>query len=86
MTYSVLSPWAEMDAKPKGINPRVNDLEGKTIGMLYLFIDSNVYLLKEIERQLKQKFPKTNFSCYRFFQNVPQRPCLWSSHCKQGRG
>ncbi len=56
--YEVLSPWAERAAVPLlGIQPRLSNLSGKTIG----FVENNkkaaVPILREVERTLKIKFP-----------------------------
>jgi hypothetical protein len=66
MEYQVLSPWAEKDNIARGLQPRLTDLENKTIGMFYYFFDSHVAILREIERQLKEKFPTLNFSYYQY--------------------
>ncbi len=56
MDYEVLSPWAEVDpVAPRGLEPRVSDLNGKTIGLFSFFKDSGPPMMREIERQLKEK-------------------------------
>jgi hypothetical protein len=66
MEYQVLSPWAEKDNVARGLQPRVTDLENKTIGMFYYFFNSHVAILREIERQLKDRFPTLKFSYYQY--------------------
>ena len=38
MDYQVLSPWGEKDNIARGLQPRVTDLENKTIGMFITFL------------------------------------------------
>ena len=66
MEYEILSPLADKDAIVRGLNPRIADLEHKTIGMFYYFFDSHVAILREIEKQLKEKFPTLTFSYYQY--------------------
>jgi len=66
MEYQVLSPWADKDNIARGLQPRLTDLENKTIGMFYYFFDSHVAILREIERQLKEKFSTLKFSYYQY--------------------
>jgi hypothetical protein len=66
MEYEVLSPWAEKSEIAKRLQPRVSELGNKTIGMFYLFMDSHVFVLKEIERQLTERFPTAKFSYYQY--------------------
>jgi len=66
MEYEILSPLAEKDSTARGLQPRIDDLEHKTIGMFYYFFDSHVAILHEIERQLKEKYPTLNFRYYQY--------------------
>ncbi|MBN1367771.1 MAG: hypothetical protein JW967_07580, partial [Dehalococcoidales bacterium] len=66
MEYHVLSPWGEKDNETRGLQPRVTDLNGKTIGMFYYFFEWQVAILREIERQLKEKYPTLKFSYYQY--------------------
>jgi hypothetical protein len=66
MEYQVLSPWAEKDNVASALQPRVSDLKNKTIGMFYYFFDSQVCILREIERNLKEKFPTLKFSYFQY--------------------
>ncbi len=56
--YEVLSPWAEADPIPlKGLAPRLANLEGKTIGLLFNFKVSARPILTVVEEKLKQRYP-----------------------------
>jgi hypothetical protein len=67
MDYEVLSPWGEVDpVPPRGILPRVTDLSGKTIGLFSFFKPVGPPLMREIERQLKERFPTAKFSHYQY--------------------
>jgi len=70
--YEVLSPWAEVDpVPPRGISPRLAELEGKTIG---LFAESykiaSVPILTVVEQKLKERFPSLKFSWLRHGVNI----------------
>jgi hypothetical protein len=67
MEYEVLSPWAEIEQiTPKGLLPRVTDLDGKTVGLFSYFKPWGPVIIKEVERQLTERFPKTKFSYFYF--------------------
>jgi hypothetical protein len=69
--FEVFNPWAETDPiLNKGISPRVNDLNGKKIG---LFLNSKIAalpMLAIVEEQLKQRYPTTTFSRFVRLPNV----------------
>ena len=61
--YEVLSPWADADPiAPRGISPRLDSLEGKTIGLLRNSKRAAAPLMKVIERRLREKFPSVEFT------------------------
>jgi hypothetical protein len=61
--YEVLSPWAEADAVPlKGLAPRLDNIDGKKIGLLQNNKRAASHILDVTERLLKAKFPKVNIS------------------------
>ena len=63
--YEVLSPWAEADPVPsRGINPRLDGLAGKKIGLLANAKRAARPILAAVERQLKEKFPTAEISWY----------------------
>jgi len=65
MDYEVLSPLAEVDSvAPRGIAPRVADLNGKTIGLFAFFKPHGRWINDEVERRLKERFPTAKFSHY----------------------
>ncbi len=67
MDYEVLSPWAEVDTvEPKGIAPRLSDLNGKTIGLMCYFKPAGPPIMAEIDRQLKARFPDVKVSHWRY--------------------
>jgi hypothetical protein len=64
-TYEVLSPWAEADPVPwRGINPRLDKLDGKTIGLLRNSKRAAEPSLKIVEDRLKKKYPDIRFSWF----------------------
>jgi hypothetical protein len=67
MEYEVLNPWAEIDPViPKGLEPRLTDLNGKTIGLFAFFKPHGIPIMKEVERQLRERFPGAKFSLYSY--------------------
>jgi hypothetical protein len=55
-TYEVLSPWAEADPVPhRAISARINDLEGKKIGLFCNTKRVAEPTLKVVEDRLKRK-------------------------------
>ena len=62
ITYTVLSPWGEVDDKmTTPLNPRLDDLNGKTIGMLAHFKGHSPYILREVEKEILKKYPEAKF-------------------------
>lgn len=58
MKYTVLSPWAEIDIVDVApLSPRLDTIDGKTIGLFAKFKHHDPHILKEIGRQLKEKCP-----------------------------
>ena len=55
--YEVLNPWAESDPVPvKGISPRLDTLEGKTIGLFQNFKQASKQMTKTIDQKLHEKY------------------------------
>jgi len=56
--FEVMSPWADADPIPvRGISPRLDNLEGKKIGLFANFKRSAVPQTAMVEKKLKEKFP-----------------------------
>jgi len=61
--YEVLSPWAEADPIPlKGLSPRLDELDGKKIGLLCNSKRAAPLILDTTEKLLKQRFPSAKIS------------------------
>jgi hypothetical protein len=65
--YEVLSPWADADpVPPRGLSaPRLTDLNGKKIGLFHNIKRAGGPILRVVERKLREKYPKADFSWYR---------------------
>lgn len=65
--FEVLSPWAEADPVPmEGLTAsRLNDLNGKTIGMFCNIKQASHRIMPVVERKIREKFPDAEFSYYR---------------------
>lgn len=64
---TVLSPWAEMDwSKACGLQPRLDTLNGKTIGMFSHFKGHSPLILKEVEREIEKEYPQARFSYWQY--------------------
>lgn len=76
--YTVLSPWAATDHTEKlPINPRLDTLAGKTIGLYASFKEYHPYFMQEVERQLAAAYPTAKFSHYTYIvdtQEIDQDP------------
>lgn len=57
--YEVLSPWADIDpVSLRGITaPRLENLSGKKIGLIYNFKPSARPILTTVESELKKRYP-----------------------------
>jgi hypothetical protein len=56
--YEVLSPWAEADPIPlKGLAPRLDNLDGKKLGLLCNNKRAAPLILDVTESLIKEKFP-----------------------------
>lgn len=63
--YEVLSPWAVVDPIPlRGAAPRLDSLDGKTIGLFRNFKRAARPILEVVERELQQKYPTAKFSWF----------------------
>ena len=71
--YKVLSPWAETkNSLKKGINPRLDTIKGKTIGLYASFKEYHPFFMRELERQMKARYPETEFSHYTYIVDTQQ--------------
>ena len=60
--YEVLSPWAVVDPIPlRGLAPRLDSLDGKTIGLFKNFKRAAGPILEVVERELKERYPSAKF-------------------------
>ena len=64
--YEVMSPWSEVDAIPlKGLAPRVNELDGKKIGLFTMtYKKASTPILAMVEERLKERFPTSEFNWF----------------------
>ncbi|MFH1652206.1 MAG: hypothetical protein ABID87_08945 [Chloroflexota bacterium] len=70
--YEVLNPWADVTpVKPRGIQPRVADLSGKTIGLFSEhFKVASQPILTVVEKRLRERFPTANFRWFSHDYNL----------------
>lgn len=67
MKYTVLSPWAKSDYLEKSpINPRLDSIDGKTIGLYASFKEYHPFFMQELERQLSAQYPGAKFSHFTY--------------------
>jgi hypothetical protein len=77
----VFSPWAEVDAVSlKGLTTRLDDLDGKTIGLFVNHKPASPGVQAVVERKLKEKFPALKLSIYRRYQ--PDSPKVLEDEAK----
>jgi len=61
--FEVLSPWAEADpVHPRGITPRIDSLEGKTIGLLRNSKRAARPIMNVLEKKLRERYPSIQFA------------------------
>ena len=67
MKQTVLSPWAEVDQSHLfGLSPRLDTLNGKTIGMFGDFMNVATFMLQVVEQHIRIAFPEAKFSYFRY--------------------
>ncbi len=67
MYQNVLSPWAVVDqSNLYGLSPRLETLNGKTIGMFGDFMMVATYMLQVVEEELLKQYPQAKFSYFRY--------------------
>ncbi len=67
MKHTVLSPWAEVDQSDlHGLAPRLETLNGKTIGMFGDFMNTATYMLQVVELEILKAYPAARFSYFRY--------------------
>lgn len=67
--YQVLSPWAEADPIPsRGINPRIESLDGKKIGLYRNGKRAAEPIINVVEDRLKKKYPTAEFTRFANFR------------------
>lgn len=67
MEYEVLSPWAQVDRLESGImQARPSNLDGKTIGLWAHFKEHSPLILKEVARQLLERFSTVKCLHYQY--------------------
>ncbi len=71
MEYEVLSPRGEVDPVGTiGLQPRIADLNNKTIGLYTTFKEHWSLILEEIGRQLKERFPSAEFTRFKYTKDL----------------
>ena len=67
MTYTVLSPWAQVDqSNLYGLSPRLDTLNGKTIGMFGDFMNTATYMLQVVEEEILKVYPEARFDYFSY--------------------
>ncbi|HEX2966923.1 MAG TPA: hypothetical protein VHO84_14140 [Syntrophorhabdaceae bacterium] len=72
--YEVLSPWSDADpVSLHGINPRLENLDKKRIGLFCNSKRAAKLMLTSIENRLKQRFPLLSTTWYdATIPNIPE--------------
>jgi hypothetical protein len=66
MDYEVLSPLAEVNVvPPRGLLPRVSDLNGKTVGLFAFWKWYTPAQMRVVGEVLKERLPNTKFSYFK---------------------
>ncbi|MCC8079687.1 MAG: hypothetical protein LIO57_06485 [Oscillospiraceae bacterium] len=65
--YTVLSPWSDAAVEEQvGLSPRLNTLNGKTIGLFANFKGHSVTVLDVIAEKIKESYPDVCFTSYQY--------------------
>ena len=65
MSYTVLSPWARRKIEgTKPLNKRIENLNGKTVGLLSLFKEYDPYFMRIVGKELFKAYPLACFTEY----------------------
>ena len=63
--YEVLNPWAVVDPIPlRGLAPRLDSLDGKTIGLFKNFKRAAGPILEVVEKELQERYPAARFAWF----------------------
>ncbi len=70
--FDVRNPWGEKDPVPlRGITPRPDSLEGKTIGLFATQAKvAAIPILEVVEKRLRERFASIEFSWFIFDHNM----------------
>ena len=74
----VMNPFAERGEAFGNLAPRLNSLDGKTIGLLSQNKANTVYFMNAVEDMLKQKYPNIKFK-YFIKRPTAQGAVTWES-------
>ena len=67
MYQNVLSPWAQIDQSHLyGLSPRLDTLNGKTVGMFGDFMNTATFMLQVVETEIQKQYPEAKFSHFRY--------------------
>ena len=73
MKYSVLSPWASSSCmSPRGLSPRLDTLEGKTIGIYSHFKDLTPKIMAALAKVIGEHYPNTRFKFIQYTKDTTE--------------
>lgn len=73
MKYTVLSPWPEAESKnPVGITPRLDTLDGKTIGLYAHFKDTVPELVQTVGQALQERYPTVKLKFIQYTKDATE--------------
>lgn len=73
MNYTVLSPWADSSCSvPQGLSPRLDTLEGKTIGLYAHFKDQTPGIMRALGAVIKKHYPNTNIKYIQYTKDTAE--------------
>ena len=75
MEYTVLSPWASSCcATPVGLSPRLDNLEGKTIGLYAHFKDLTPRIMRALGDVIAAHYPNTKLKFIQYTRDTTELP------------
>ncbi len=84
-TFTALNPIGELEAEPEyqAINPRLDTLDGKTIGLFDNAKRTCPFVLGKVEKLLKERYPTITIKWFR--KNI-YKEVLWDQEKEWAKG
>jgi hypothetical protein len=84
-TFTALNPIGELESEPEyqGINPRLDTLDGKTIGLFDNAKRTCPFVLGKVEKLLQERYPTIKI---KWFRKKIYKEVLWDEEKEWAKG